>query len=228
MFLAFPDIFRVFPGPGHADKSRFPDSELYQWSNDGLVAPALYASEDGRSFRRIGETPYIDLGTGDDLDCRQVRMVAGLINHGNEVWQYYGGQRTGHTLQRGKRPRKGSDVMLAIQRKDGFAAMAGGPEGGEVVTVPIKCTGRQLLVNYDAGAWGDVRVELLDADGKAIPEYTKSDSAMLIANEIYAPVQWSNRRDLGPLAGKEIRIRYYIKDARLFSFRFGGMEKDGE
>ena len=220
MYLAFPDIFRVFPGPGHPDKNRFPDSELYQWSNDGFVAPSLFVSEDGRSFRQIGTKPYIDLGTGDDLDSRQVRMINGFIDHGNETWQYYTGQRTGHTLQRGSRPRKGSDVMRAIQRKDGFAAMTSGREGGEVVTVPLTCSGQQLVVNFDAGAWGEIRVELLDAEGNPIPNYTQADSVPLIANEVYGAVQWSDRRDLAPLVGKQIRIRFHVKDAHLFSFRF--------
>jgi hypothetical protein len=220
MYLAFPDIFRVFPGPGHPDKNRFPQSELYQWSNDGFVAPALFVSEDGRSFRRIGASPYIDLGAADELDAKQVRMIAGFIRQGNEIWQYYGGQRTSHTLQRGTRPRRGSDVMRAIQRKDGFAAMTGGPEGGEVVTVPLICSGAQLAVNYDAGAWGEIRVELLNAEGNPLLNYTLADSAPLVANEVYGAVQWSDRRDLAPLAGKQIRIRFCVKDARLFSFRF--------
>ena len=219
-YLAFPDIFRIFPGPGHPNKGRFPDSELYQWSNDGFVAPQLHISEDGKAFRAVGSRPYIDLGTGSELDCRQVRMVNGFIEHGDEIWQYYGGQRTGHTLQRGRRPRKGSDVMRVIQRKDGFAAMIAGPEAGEVVTTLLTCTSQYLQVNYDAGAWGELRVELLDAEGKPIPNFTLADSAPLIANEVYAPVLWSDRRDLTPLAGKQIRIRFQLKDARLFSFRF--------
>lgn len=222
MYLALPDIFRAFPGPKEGSKERFPDSEYWAWWNDGYVAPRLYASEDGVSFRPIGGAPYIDLGSGDDWDIAQIRMVTGLIENGDEVWQYYGGQRTGHTLARGRRPRKGSAVMRAVQRRDGFAAFVAGPDGSQVVTKPLTCSGEELEVNFDAGAWGEVRVELLDPQGQPVPGYTLDDSAPLIGNVIYDRVLWAYRRDLKDWVGKEIRLRFRLRKARLFSFRFAG------
>ena len=50
----------------------------------------------------VGESPYIDLGYGEELDTRQIRMVTGWIARDDELWQYYGGHQTGHTLARGR------------------------------------------------------------------------------------------------------------------------------
>ncbi|MCL5103200.1 MAG: hypothetical protein M1133_03670 [Armatimonadetes bacterium] len=224
MYLAFPDVFRIFPGPHHPDKERFPDSELYKWFNDGLVAPRLYISEDGVSFRPVGEAPYIDLGFGDELDSQQVRMATGMIRHGDEVWQYYSGHQTGHTLARGERPRKACGVMRAIQRKDGFAGMKAGVDGGDIVTSPIKCVGEHLEVNYAAGAWGEVMVELLDAAGSPVTGYMLSDSAALVGNSVYERVQWADRKTLSAFMGDEVRLRFRLTNASLFSFRFANHE----
>lgn len=220
MYLAFPDIFHTFPGPEHPDSARFPDAELYAYRNDGLLTPRLYVSEDGVAFRPIGQAPYIDLGFGDDLDTQQVRMATGFIERNATLWQYYGGHQTSHTLARGQRPRRACAVMRVVQRRDGFAAMAAGPQGGQVLTTPLSCSGRHLFVNFDAGAWGQIAVELLDAQGRPIPEYTAVDAAPLVGNAVYGQVLWSDRRDLGLLAGEPIRIRFSLRNARLFSFKF--------
>jgi len=222
LYLAFPHIFRIFPGPQHPDATRFSDSELYEYWNDGMVAPRLYVSEDGISFRPIGESPYIDLGLGNDLDTRQVRMVPEMIDRGDEIWQYYGGQQTGHrlALADGIRPRKKSAVMRAVQRRDGFVGMEASCGSGNVVTTPVKCTGENLCVNYDAGAWGEVRVELLGGDGSPVHGYSLSDGATLVGNEVYGQVQWADRRDMGPLVGREVRVRFCLETAKVFSFKF--------
>lgn len=227
MYLAFPDVFRIFPGPAHPDRERFPDSELYAWGNDGLVAPRFFISEDGISFRAPGGSPYIDLGLGDDLDTRQVRMVTGLVEDGDEIWQYYGGHQTGHTLARGQRPRRGCAVMRVVQRRDGFAGLMAGADGGEITTAPVECSGENLLVNYDAGAWGEVRAEIRDAGNSPIPGYSSADSAALVGNVVYGAVQWADRRDLGRLIGRQVRIRFSIGEARLFSFRFAPGPQEG-
>ncbi|MEW6750534.1 MAG: hypothetical protein AB1505_06100 [Candidatus Latescibacterota bacterium] len=220
LYLAFPHVFRLFPGPHHPDREAFPDSELYRYWNDGLVAPRLYVSEEGVSFRPVGSRPYLDLGCGDDLDTRQARMVPEMIAHGTEIWQYYGGHQTSHRLADAARPRRKCAVMRAIQRRDRFAGMVCCSGGGEIVTTPVACAGRRLCVNYDAGAWGEVRVELLGEDRRPIPGFSLSDSAALIGNEIYAQVQWSHRRDLQPLHGRGVRVRLLLDGAALYSLKF--------
>ena len=220
MYIAFPDIFRIFPGPDHPEEKRFPKSELYAWSNDGLVAPMLFISKDGVSFTRVGERPYIDLGSGCDLDIRQVRMVNGAIENKNEISQYYGAQRSGHTLARGKRKREAGSVVRVIQRKDGYAGYIAGHEEGEIITAPIECTGRRLEINCNAGALGSVSVEIMGAKSGTLPGYGFGDSAILFANCVYEPVQWAEGRTLKPIIGKKVRLKFRLARSTLFSFKF--------
>ncbi|MEW6749501.1 MAG: hypothetical protein AB1505_00800 [Candidatus Latescibacterota bacterium] len=219
-YLAFPDVFRVFPGPHHPHAARFPGAEVYAWPNDGLVAPRLYLSGDGVHFTPVDEKPYIDLGCQDEPDCAQVRMVAGLVERDGEVWQYYGAQRTGHTLARGRRPRRGSCVVRVVQRRDGFAALVAGASPGEAVTAVTACTGPELRVNYDAGAWGEVRVEVLDEEGRKMPGFGPGDAAPLVGNRLGEPVLWSEGRSLASLVGRRLRLRFRLSRARLYAFGF--------
>jgi hypothetical protein len=181
----------------------------------------LFVSEDGISFRPVGERPYIDLGGDGELDSRQVRMSGGFITRGNEVWQYYAGHQTGHTLARGARPRGSSTIMRAVQRRDGFACLTAGPREGVLTTVPLEVTGSELLVNCDAGAWGEVSIELLDpSSGDRIPSYSVSDTIPLFGDSIYGRVPWSDARSLQPLRGRKARLRFLARNARVFSFGF--------
>ena len=203
------DIFRIFLDRT-APTRRFL-IRSYTWGTS-LVAPRLFVSEDGISFRPVGESPYIDLGFGEDLDTRQVRMVAGFIEHGDEMWQYYVGHQTGHTLARGKRPRKKCAVMRAVQRRDGFAAMTAGAEGGEIVSFPVKCAGENLYVNYDAGAFGEVRVELLTPRGNL-------RLSLLIQRFWSATRCVREHRRIAVTCGLDGReVRFFRRNARLFSF----------
>lgn len=105
-------------------------------------------------------------------------------------------------------------------RVDGFASMHAPYEGGEFVTRPLDFTGKYLLVNFATSAAGDIRVELQDADGKAIPGFSLKDSVETIGNEIERRVRWRAGDDLGQFAGRPIRLRFVMRDADLYSLHF--------
>ena len=93
-------------------------------------------------------------------------------------------------------------------------------------------TGNRLVVNIspEHRAWtqqhhGYVQVELLDRSsgvyGKNhIPGFGQDDCAQLRADEWAQVVTWSGKPDLSSLRGKSIYIRFWLKSAYLFGFRF--------
>ena len=105
-------------------------------------------------------------------------------------------------------------------RLDGFASLRAGYEGGEMLTRPLSFSGRRLDVNFATSAAGGLRVEFQTADGQPIPGFTADDCREQIGNEIERRVAWQAGSDVSSLAGKPIRIRFVLKDADLFSFRF--------
>ena len=68
---------------------------------------------------------------------------------------------------------------------------------------------------------GEIRFELQVEDGSPVPGFTLEDSQVIIGNEIARIVSWKGKEDLSPMIGKIVRLRIYMKDANLYSIRFG-------
>lgn len=105
-------------------------------------------------------------------------------------------------------------------RPDGFASVNAPFAGGEMTTKPIRFSGNRLSINYSTSAAGGLRVEIQDAEGRPIPGFTLDDCPEIIGDHIERIVSWKNGSDVGRLAGKTIRLRFLLKDADLYAFRF--------
>jgi hypothetical protein len=105
-------------------------------------------------------------------------------------------------------------------RIDGFASVRAPYRGGEMITRPMTFSGRQLVINYGTSAAGDIRVEIQNEAGKAIPGFAVSDCRSIIGDEIQRVVSWRSGSDVSKLAGKTLRLRFVMKDADLYSIQF--------
>lgn len=105
-------------------------------------------------------------------------------------------------------------------RLDGFASLQAGFHEGTLITKPFTFTGKELEINYSTSAAGYVKVELLDAKGKPVSGFTVADSQEIIGNEIKRIVSWNGNTNVSALAGKTIKMKVYLKDADLYSFKF--------
>ncbi len=111
-------------------------------------------------------------------------------------------------------------IERLLLRTDGFASVNAPWSGGEMVTKPLTYSGDRLEINYSTSAAGSVRVEIQDADGKPLPGFAASDCAEIIGDEIGRTVSWKHGCDVRKLAGQAVRLRFELKDADLYSFRF--------
>lgn len=105
-------------------------------------------------------------------------------------------------------------------RTDGFVALHGGYDGGEMVSRPLIFSGKVLEINFATSAAGSLEVELQDAAGQPIDGFGLADCQEQIGNEIDRVVSWNKGSDVSALAGKPVRLRLVLKDADVFSFRF--------
>ena len=105
-------------------------------------------------------------------------------------------------------------------RLDGFISADADYTGGELTTPPVKFTGKELQLNVDTGGGGSVRVELLDEHGKPIAGYTEADATLLSGNSVRMLVTWGEKQDVSKLAGKPIKIRFVMRDCKLYAFQF--------
>ena len=105
-------------------------------------------------------------------------------------------------------------------RLDGFASLSADYSGGEMITKPFIFEGKALELNYATSAAGEILVELLDENGNKLPGYSMEECQPVIGNEISGAVYWNQYKDVSKLAGTPVRMKIYLKDADLFSYKF--------
>ena len=118
---------------------------------------------------------------------------------------------------------------LATLRRDGFASMdhpmsASGvqrlepsPGPGTLITRPVTFTGRHLFVNLDSPD-GELRVEVLDREGRVIPDYAVARTIPVHGDSTRARVTWTGGANLAAVAGQAVRFRFHLTHGRLFAF----------
>ena len=103
---------------------------------------------------------------------------------------------------------------------DGFVSVAAPMRGGELLTKSIVYDGNELVVNFATSAAGSLQVEIQDFVGKPIEGFTLSDCPAVFGDSIERAVSWKNSPDLGKLSGRPVHLRWVLRDADLYSFRF--------
>ncbi|MFZ9683409.1 MAG: hypothetical protein ACO3DQ_09455 [Cephaloticoccus sp.] len=114
----------------------------------------------------------------------------------------------------------GSSLRRYTLRLDGFVAVTAPLSGGDCVTRPIVFEGNELRLNFATSIAGDIRVELQDDHGTPLPGFAAADCEPVFGDAIDRPVTWRGQPDLGALAGRAIKIRFHLRDADLFAYRF--------
>jgi len=109
-------------------------------------------------------------------------------------------------------------------RLDGFASLNASLTGGTAVTKPLVFQGDRLEINFSTSAGGSLRVEIQDADGKAVPGFAMDDCNLQYGDQIDRVVSWKSGADVSQLAGEPVRVRFELKDADLYSFHFTAKE----
>lgn len=182
-----------------------------QYSGDCSDA-VLLTSRGGEQYDRTFREAFIRPGLGiENWSSRTNYPACGIVPTGEGEMSLYVQRRYGqnaHYLER-----------LAL-RTDGFASVHAGFEEGELLTKPFRFQGERLLINYSTSAAGSIHIEIQDENGESINGFSIEESTEIIGDMIERTVDWLPGDDVSALQGKTIRLRFIMKDADLFSFRF--------
>jgi hypothetical protein len=207
VWLAFPSPYRQFPDPPH------------EALNDGLLDVQLAVSRDGINWTRY-RTPYLRLGLEGTIDDSQgaLYLCPGMVRNQNEIYQYYMGTQQSHGNKE-----LGLDWaknFRCTQRLDGFVSADAPYQGGEFTTPLLRFEGKNLQLNVDTSALGQVQVEILDANDCPIEGYSLQEADLIQGNFINKTVSWGGTKDLSSLIGQDVKIHFVMKSAKLYSFQF--------
>ena len=192
-----------------------------------VLAPAtlddrLCVSRDGVHFSRLGERrSFIPLGLSGTYSSKWTWSLPNPIRMGDELWIYYFADNRDHDgFVDPAASKRRTAIDRAILRLDGFVSADAAYAGGEILTPLINFTGSTLELNVDPGAGGSIRVELLDENEKPIKGYTRDAATALYDNSVCLPVTWGTNKSVAALAGKPIKIRFLMRDCKLYAFQF--------
>lgn len=170
------------------------------------VEPILMISRDGRTFHRYAEAVIPRTAPKDRNHNRSNYMAWGMLQlpgKPNEISVY--------ATENYYEPTPGR-VRRFVYRADGFVALRGGENGGQVTTKPLRYKGRQLLLNYVVRTAGTLTVETLNESGEVIGE-----SKPLRGDAVDAPVTWDQNPEFSQGV---VQLRFTLKNADMFSLRF--------
>ena len=125
-------------------------------------------------------------------------------------------------------PHTPTDEQLSQMRnREHLVDISRGPDSfGQLVTRSFSFSGSRLHLNSTrapiaAGPGiGEIRVELLTFNHHKIEGFTFDDSDPILESGLDQVVTWNGSPDVSRLAGQAVKVRFYVKNAKLYSFQF--------
>jgi len=200
----------------------------------------LAFSRNGRTWQRVaanGAIPWREMD--DDRDWKKVTQEAVFLPYGrhkkdwdwgatgtchqplmvvdDKIRIYYKGYASRHWAKyHGDKVPKEKGIGLATLRLDGFVSINAEKEG-TMTTKPFVFIGDTLEINANA-AGGSIKVEALDPAGKVIEGFAKKDCTAITTNSVRHVLKWKGSGDCQLIQARPIKLRFYLKKAKLYSF----------
>lgn len=105
-----------------------------------------------------------------------------------------------------------AEIWAYSIRADGFASFKADYSGASVQTREIVFDGDELSINFRTSAAGSVYVTVCDEEGRSVK------SVEMFGNNIDAKVPFDG--SLSQFRGRPVRLRFDMRDAEIFSFKF--------
>ena len=222
VFLGLPMIYDTSQSYAKVlkeEKLNTPDlkAELKDAGKSCRIWPGLAWSPDSKDWNWVDQRDKALIPLSRDTDSDEWGMIFAAyapVILDDEIRLYYSAQKLKHgNLHRGW-------MGLATLRVDGWAGYEPKDDSKEgfVETQPILCDGQTLLLaaDYDTRFIDSaVTVTVKDTEGKVL-----GTGKLRNGSKPYASVEWKNEFNLSDHKGKNIRLRFTINHAKLYSFKF--------
>ena len=193
----------------------------------------LHHGRDGRTWHRLQEhRPLIPRGP-EPYDPLGAETPSTPIEIGDEVRIYYGGMNVHHDwwisgqsagldlpeVHDRELSRDGHHLCLATLRLDGWVSLTAGVYTGIVETKPVFSMVPYLSINACCRPGGFVEVEVTDTAGQPLDGYERESCRRFTGDAVRHRVRWAER-DAVNVEPRGIKLRFHLRDADLYGFRF--------
>ena len=211
-------------------------------TTDTTILPQIVFSRNGIHYNKEFKEPFIRRGDNGDFDSSVVYPNHPIIV-GTSILSFYTGvnwRSPEHLLELGDDA--AGAVGLAISRQDGFVsvngakgsmdfnslgtAKAGVDTYSQLTTRSFSFSGTQLYLNTKCALrqWGagpcEVRVEILGPDHQFMQGYGFEESDPITTGGNSHVVSWNESSNLNQFEGKPVKLRFFFKNIKLYSFVF--------
>ncbi|MDP7637315.1 MAG: hypothetical protein QF577_07190, partial [Phycisphaerae bacterium] len=225
-----------------------PESETYEVFNEppadwpakslGHVDVQLAYSRDGVQWLRPNDrSPIIPNGGPGDPDEGVIFIPSAnppVIN--GDTYIYYTAVRyqhnertqTAYMKEHDNDMRNSVSCMLAIMPEDHWVSLDAGSEEGWFLAKPYGTPSR-LLVNADAEG-GSIEAEFLTPYGQPVEGFTRADCIGISGSGKDQEIKWkgdTNPRDLNEKYRSGLCLKFYLKNAKLYSYSLMEPDPDG-
>jgi hypothetical protein len=171
------------------------------WSTDGWRWNRLPVRDDAR---------FLCCGPEGSWDDGMVFLADRPIEQNGELWFYYGGWDGPHDV----RDRDCAAGLATTGHDRLIAAVGRRGDNARLLSRPFPVRG-DLFVNAESS--GAIRVSVHRSDGEPLDGWSEQDCTPFTGDELDARVAWGTK-SLADLAGKTVRLRFYLDDAKLYAF----------
>jgi len=211
---------------------------------DNEMDVELLMSRDGVRWKRtMKRRPFLAPRGEGYWDAHMVSITSPPTERGDDLWFFYGGTNYHHDYwldgpnenldhPEAKHPEAARfGLAIATLRKEGYAGLyANRWREGAVVTRPLITTGRKLMVNAKCAPGGSVRVEVMDRYGSILGDCSRDNCDVFTGDSIGRRMTWNTKPEISQGGRRDLRswrkLRFFLKDAELFSFRFEDADED--
>lgn len=158
--------------------------------------------------------PFIALGDREqnEFDCGSIHTAVAPVVVGDELFFYYGGAR-GRYLN----PRHHS-IGLAKLRLDGFCSLQADNEEGWFISRRESLKQPVVTINARTGPRGSVVAEILDRHNEVLPGFSREECIPFSGDAVAHELKWQTKSLPPDLMEGDKKIRFFLKDADLYSY----------
>jgi len=173
--------------------------------------------------RPPGRPVFLGCGGPGQFDSGMVVTARAPVVVGDRLFLYYGGCDGVHD-----QPRVNAAIGLATLRLDGFCSMRAGPNEGWLITRRELFHEAAVAINARTAANGSVAAEILDRRNRVLPGFSRAECAAFTGDAVRHVLRWTNSQWPAGRRDPDWKIRFWLKDADLYSYLPQSLEQAGD
>ena len=191
----------------------------------------LVYSRDGWRWHHLNQRQPWLATSANSWDEYMVNVSNGPIPVDDELFLFYGGASCHHDWwmmgqyegldvpEANDRDLARYGIGLATMRLDGFVSVdAKKVREGILVTRALITNGKKLELNAACGEGGYLAVEVTDADENIVDGFSRKDCDTFTGDRVKTTITWNGNAEIPH--GDSLRLRFFARNASLYSFKF--------